>query len=139
MTKQEQRRYHRADHATDAFELLDVSGHRRGCQGDAGRGQDHNRGVPHRKEKADTGRPLAILHQLAGDVVDGCNMVCIHRMSQTEAIGERRRAEQNRLIPEHQQGPNPNSEIGADQQAIHADDSRPQASRAFIESILHQG
>ena len=52
-------------------------------------------GVAEREEEADPDRSLAFLHQLAGDVVDGGDVIGIHRMAQPESIGQQRGAEEH--------------------------------------------
>ena len=49
-----------------------------------------------REEQASGQRLLAVLHELAGDVVDGRDMVGINRVPQAEAVGQEARAEQHR-------------------------------------------
>ncbi len=55
-----------------------------------------------REEEADADRALAFLHQLAGDVVDGGDMVGIDGVTQAEAVGQQRGAEQHRMLAEGQ-------------------------------------
>ena len=55
--------------------------------GDGRRAQDHDGRVAQRKHKADGNRALALLHELARDVVDGRNVVGIHRVAQAKAVG----------------------------------------------------
>ena len=45
-------------------------------------------------------RPLALLHQLAGGVVDGGDMVGIDGVAQPEAVGEEAGGEQDRMVVE---------------------------------------
>ena len=58
--------------------------------------QHHDRRVAERKEKADPDRTLALLHELAGDVVDRRDMVGVDCMAQAERIGQQRRAKEDR-------------------------------------------
>ena len=47
-----------------------------------------------RKEETDRDGSLAFLHQLARDVVDGRDVIGVHRVAQPEPVGQQRRAEQ---------------------------------------------
>ena len=84
---------------------IEVQG--RGGQRDAGGRQDHHSGVAHGEEEAHGHRALALLHQLAGDVVDGRDVVGVHGVPQTEAVGQQRGAEQHRLMAKDQERPGP--------------------------------
>ena len=64
---------------------------------------------PRAEPEADADRALALLHQLAGDVVDGGDVVGVHRVAQAEAVGQQRGAEQHRLVAEGQQRPGPDA------------------------------
>jgi hypothetical protein len=67
------------------------------------------------KEKAHADRPLPLLHQLARHVVNGRDVVRIHRMPQTEGVGQQRRPEQDRESVEGGQRPQPRSRVEASQ------------------------
>ena len=115
---------------------VESSGRRRG---DAGRGQhDHGR-MAQGEEEAHGDGPLAVLHQLAGDVVDGGDVVGVHGVAQAEAVGEQGRAQEQRLIAEHQEGPGPRGQVGRDEQAVDADERAAQAAGAFVEGSGEQG
>ena len=78
------------------------------------------------EEEADGDGPLALLHQLARDIVDGGDVIGIDRMAQAEAIGQQRRAEKHGMIVKGQERPEPRADIGQDQQAIEAEDAAPE-------------
>ena len=61
-----------------------------GGQRDRCRGNDDHRGMPEREEKADADRAFPLMHQLAGSVVDRCDMVGVDRMAQPKAIRQER-------------------------------------------------
>ena len=44
------------------------------------------------EHEADADRPLAFLHQLAGHIIDGGDMVSIHRVAKAETVGQKRGA-----------------------------------------------
>ena len=73
-----------------------------------------------REEQADADRPLALLHQLARDVVDRRDMVGIDRVAKAERVGQERGADQHRIIAERDQRPNPRQNVGGDQHAVDA-------------------
>ena len=86
-----------------------------------------------RKEEADRDRPLPFLHQLAGHIVDGGDMIGVERVAQTEGVGEHRRAEQDRVVAKRRKGPKPGGDIRPDQQDVHADRLRSQVAALIVE------
>ena len=64
-----------------------------------------------REEEADRDRTLTFLHQLARDVVDGRDVIGIDGVAQPEPVRQQRGAEQQRLIAEHQEGPEPGRDV----------------------------
>ena len=70
-------------------------------------GEHDDRRMAEREEEADRDRPLAVLHQLAGDVVDRRDVVGVDRMPQPERVGEKRRAEQHRVARGRRRAPRP--------------------------------
>ena len=60
------------------------------------RADDDDGGVAEREHEADGDGALALLHELAGDVVDGGDVVGVDGVAQAEAVGEQRGAEQER-------------------------------------------
>src|ERR1700679_2250246 len=60
-----------------------------------------------REEEAGRDRPLALLHQLSGHVVDGGDMIGVDRVTKPERIGERSGPEQDRLIAKLHECPEP--------------------------------
>ena len=97
-------------------ELLEPALHRRRGRRDDDRGEHHDRGMAERKEEADRKRLLALLHQLAHDIVDGGDVVGIEGVAQAEHVGEERRAKEGRLVGERDPGPEPGRGVGGDQQ-----------------------
>ena len=51
--------------------------------------------------EADADGPLALLHQFARDVVYGCDVIRIHRVTQAETVGQQRCPQKHRLVVEH--------------------------------------
>ena len=86
-----------------------------------------------RKEEADRDRPLPLLHQLAGHVVDGGDMIGVERVAQAEGVGEHRRAEEDRVIAKRGKGPKPRGDIRPDQQNVGADHLRSQVAALIVE------
>ena len=80
---------------------------RGGGQRDADAGEDHDGGVAEREEEAGRDGPLVLLHELADDVVDGGDVVGVHRMADAENIGEKRGAQQRRAVREEKPRPSP--------------------------------
>ena len=96
---------------------------------------DHDGRMAERKEEADADRPLALLHQLARDVVDRRDMIGVDRVAQAEGIGEQRRAEQHRLVVQGDERPEPDENIAADQNGVDGDQPAAQISAALIQDI----
>src|ERR1700733_6257813 len=84
------------------------------------------------KEEADRDRTLALLHQLARDVVDRGNVVGIDGVTKPEAVGQHGGSDQNRLPRERDESPNPGGQIGKNQQAVDSDNTAAQACQSAI-------
>src|ERR1700730_6261066 len=74
--------------------------------------------MPQRKEKADSDRSLSLLHQLARHIVDRCNMVGIDRVTKPKAVRQHRGSNQDWLMDERNECPNPGRQIGDDENGI---------------------
>jgi len=136
--EQEQRGNAGRDDAADLPELLEAALHRRrGQRDDPGAQGDHGR-VPNREPEADRHRALAILHQLAGHVIDCGDMVGVDRVAQAETVGDQRGAEQDRLLMEQRERPNPGGGVGQDQQRIDANGAPAHPGRAVAEQAVEQ-
>ena len=94
--------------------------------------QDHDGRVAERKEEANADRPLALLHELARDIIDRRDMIGVDRMPQAERIGEQRRAQQDRLIVQGDERPDPDENIAADQDGVDGDQTAAQIRAAFV-------
>ena len=77
----------------DLLDRIEARRERRGGERDADRHQHHDGRVTEREEEADADWTLALLHQLAGDVVDRGDMIGVDRVAQAERIGQQRRAQ----------------------------------------------
>ena len=108
---------------------------RRRGERDADRQQHHDRRMAEREEEADPDRPLALLHELARDVVDRRDMIGVDRVAQAERIGEQRRAEQDRLTAQGDERPEPDENIAADQTGVDSDQSAAQISATLIRDV----
>jgi hypothetical protein len=83
-------------------------------------GQDDHGGMAEGEKEAGVDRALAVVHQLADDVIDGGDVVGIDGVPQAEDPGEEGGAEQCGAIGKGEPGPEPGGEIGGDQQRIEA-------------------
>ena len=135
--EQEQHRHARADHRSQVLQRVETvpQRHRRG--GDEQRQPHHHGGMAEREPQTDRQRPAPLVHQLAGDVVDGGDVVGVEGVAQAERVGERRRGEQRRVASEGHEGPHPGREIGADQQRIEAGDPRAGPGRGGSGALDH--
>ena len=75
-----------------------------------------------RKHEPDRDRAFALLHQFAGDIVDGGDVVGVHRMPQAETIGEQGGAEQQGIMTKRNQRPKPGGRVEQQQDAVDASD-----------------
>src|SRR3977135_1698096 len=82
-----------------------------------------------REEQADAERPLALLHQLARDIVDGGDVIGVDGVAQAEAVG--RRAEQQRLVMEQQERPRPGVQVGRHEQSVDAEERGAKAGHDY--------
>jgi hypothetical protein len=80
---------------------------------------------------------LAGLHQLTGDVVDGGDVVGVHRMPQAERIGEQARPHQQRIVVKRDESPCPCGHV-EQQKRVQPDDFLPQGAAALAEQRFHQ-
>ena len=120
--KQEQRRDQGADHPADVpGRIHSVLQGQRG-RDDGRRTQQHDRRMAERKHKPNRNRPLSLLHQLAGHIVDRGDVVGVHRMPQAEAVGEQGRAEQQRIMAKRKHRPKPCRRVEQQQDAVDAGD-----------------
>ena len=88
-----------------------------------------------REEQADADRPLALLHELARDVVDRRDMIGVDRVPKAKSVGEQSRAHQDRPIAKGGKRPDPHENIAADQDGVDGDQSAAQISAALIQDI----
>ena len=72
-----------------------------------------------KKKPTATGR-LPSLHQLARHVVDRGDVVGVDGVAQAEAVGEEGRAEQDGMVAERDQRPDPGQHIGEEEDGIDA-------------------
>ncbi len=62
-------------------------------------------------------------------------MIGVDRVAQAERIGEQRRSEQDRLVAEGDERPEPDENIAADQNGVDGDQPAAQISAALIQDI----
>ena len=85
--------------------------------------------MPERKEKADGDRPLALLHQLACHIVDRRQMVRIDGVTKSKAVRQHRGPDQDRLMDERHQCPDPGRQIGENENGINCNDPTAKAEQ----------
>ncbi len=100
------------------LQRADAALQRRGGERDRGRGQHHHAGMAEREEESDADRALALLHQLARDVVDGGDMIGIDGMARAEAVGQQRGAEQDGITAKRGERPGPGEKIGRNEEEV---------------------
>ena len=73
---------------------------------------EHNHGrVAQREHEADRNRPLPVLHQFAGYIVDGSYVIGIDGVAQTKAIGEERCSQKYWVMVKRHSRPEPRAKI----------------------------
>jgi hypothetical protein len=115
---QKERGHAGADQAADLLEMVEPRLQRADRKRHEDRRDDHDGRMPQREEEPDRNRPLPRLHQLACHIVDRRDVIGINRMTETERIGQQRGSEQNRIVPERDQRPEPGQAIGGQQDGI---------------------
>jgi hypothetical protein len=116
--QQEGRRHRGAERAAEFAERVEALAQRERGQRDAERRGDHDRRMAEREEQADRDRPPAVVHQLAGRDVDRRDVIGVHRMTQPEPVRDGGGAEQQRMVAQHRERPNPDGDVGGDQAGI---------------------
>ena len=82
----------RADQSADFPDRIHSCCSANGGPGNRNGSHQNDGGMSQGKHEPDGDRPLAFLHQLAGHIVDGGNMVGIHRMPKAKTVGQKRSA-----------------------------------------------
>ena len=132
--QQERRRHPGADQATDLLEGRDVADDAGGDRDEHGQRHDDGR-VAEREEEADRDRPLAVLHELAGGVVDGRDVIRVDRVAQAEGVGQEGRGQEDRVRGADSQRDDPGADVEGDQQRVDPNQPVAQAARAGGESL----
>ena len=108
----------RSDHAADAVDGVELTLEGGRCRSD-GEGRQHDDcRVSEGEEEADCRGALTLLHQFAGDVVDGGDMIGVDGMAEAEGVRQQCGAEQHRMVAEGGQSPGPGGEIGDEQNGV---------------------
>ena len=88
-----------------------------------------------REEQANPHRAAAFLHQFAGHIVDRRDVIGVERVPQAKTIGERGRAEEDRIIVEGDNRPQPCGGVEDEQEDVDRDHFTPNVLTAVIEEI----
>ena len=86
-----------------------------------------------REHEADGDRALAFLHELAGNVVDGGNVVGVDGVAEAEAVCEQGGAEQEGVVAEGDGGPEPRAGIEDEEKSVDADHFAAKISGGVVE------
>ena len=86
-----------------------------------------------REHEADRDRALSFLHQFAGHVVDGGDVVGVDGMTQAEAVGEESGSQQDRVMVKSDGGPEPCSDVESEEDRIDCGDSGAKVSGGIVE------
>jgi hypothetical protein len=72
---------------------------------------DNDGRVTEREQEADGDGAFAFVHQLAGDVVDGSDVIGVDGMAQAETVSEKGGAEEDWVMVKREDGPGPGPEV----------------------------
>ena len=106
--------------------------------GNCRRANHNNRRVAQRKEKSNGDRPFAFLHQFAGHVVDGRNVIGVHGMAQAKTVREEGGSKKQRIVPKRQNGPGPGANIEHQQQTVDAGDLPFDVDCGIVKQAAHE-
>ena len=94
--------------------------------------EDDHGGMAQREEEADSDRPLVLLHQFPGHVVDGRDMVGVHGVPQAATVGQQAHAQGGRVVVEKGQRQSPDNDVQADKKSVDRHDPRAQGAIASV-------
>ena len=137
--EEEKRRDESADEAADGASRVHAVLEGEGGGGDEDRADDDDGGVTEREHEADGDGALAFLHELAGNVVDGGDVVGVDGVAEAEAVGEQRGTEQEGVVAEGDGGPEPGAGIEDEEEAVDADDFAAKISGCVVEKGAEAG
>jgi hypothetical protein len=83
---------------------------------------NHDGGMAEGEHQAHGHRLFSLLHELAGHIVDGGNVVGINGVAQSETVGEKRGAEKDGKAVKGQERPCPGGEIEPNEKNVEGDD-----------------
>ena len=84
-------------------------------------------------------RPLSLLHQLPGDIVDGGDVVGVHRVAKAETVGEKRGPQEHGKAVKRDQRPEPRRQIEPQQESVYGNDLGFGAARLIVEQGPQEG
>src|SRR5579875_446877 len=128
--KEEEHGNRGADEAAKILEGGEASLHGARSEGDGGGGERHHGRMAEREIESGGDWSLSLLHKLAGDVVDGGDVIGIDGVAQPEAIGEERCAEEDGMGAKGEKRPGPGAQVGEDEDGIEAGDLAAERRRA---------
>src|SRR5271154_1560505 len=89
-----------------------------------------------REHEANRNRTLALLHKLAGYVVDGRDVIGVNGVPQAKTVGEQRCSHEERVMAERNASPQPRTQIEHQQDGVKADDSAAEIVGSVVEQHL---
>ena len=125
----------RADQAAEALERIEAILKRRRGDGDGDGQRDDDRRVAEREKQSDPDRTPVFLHEFAGHVVDRRDMIGVKRMPEAETIDERGGAEQNGIVVEGGDRPQPCGGVEDQQKNVDRDNFAPDIPTAVVEEV----
>jgi len=96
-----------------------------------------------REQEADGDGPLAVLHELSRDIVDGGDVIGVHGVAEAEAVSKKRGAKKHGIAVKRDGSPKPRAEVENGEKDVDADDATAQICGRIVEqrleSVQHRG
>jgi hypothetical protein len=92
--------------------------------------------MPKREHQADGHRALAVLYELACDVINCRNMICIDSMTEPKAISKQGGPEKNGVIVKGNRCPKLKDQGEGEQEAVDANDPSREILSSFIDPSI---
>src|SRR6266849_5413565 len=91
-----------------------------------------------REQESNGSGTAASLHHFASDVINCCDVVRVHRMSQHQALREDSRSQQDGMSAKSHDCPDPGTGVEQKQEAIYSEDSARKTAGTILEQAAHR-
>ena len=104
-----------------------------GCRANDDGSNRYDRGMSKREHKSDGHWTLSLMHQLPCDIVDRGDMIRIHRVTKSKALGKKCGAQEHRKTVKSEERPAPCRQVENQQYGVYGDDLRSCAARLIVQ------